>query len=454
LKVADSSNSAEDRGYSYDHGWNLVYRSAYGGYTSYTVDAKNQLVTAGTANCTYDANGNLVGFGGSSTNAYFYDDENRLIVITNGLNVANGTNPPPQFGPSTGELVQSPSPPQPTGGWKAEFTYDGLGRLRIRKDYYAYSSGFYLTNTTLYIYDGNRVIQERNAGDVPTVSYTRGTDLSGSLEGAGGIGGLLARSSGYSSGNWTSHAYYHADGNVNITALVDSSQALVATYRYDPYGNLLSLSGTLAGANLYRFSSKEFHVNSGLYYYLYRFYAPNLQRWMNRDPIGESGFERTRAILDSQLGRAAPATSPLPLNQYGFVSNDPAGRADADGLADTALCAVLKALMKATKDPDRWEALNKVFQNMCVDPPKQPTPGRPAIQPEFWAPFDPSWNRRWECVRGGPPLRIDQPFQFPELEPSQTTTIIIGGGALIALPVLVGGGSGGAVIWPILAPAF
>jgi hypothetical protein len=46
----------------------------------------------------------------------------------------------------------------------------------------------------------NRMIQERNASNVPTVSYTRGTDLSGSLEGAGGIGGLLARSSGYSSG--------------------------------------------------------------------------------------------------------------------------------------------------------------------------------------------------------------------------------------------------------------
>jgi len=264
LKVAESSNNAEDRSYGYDAGWNLVSRTANGAYANYPVDAKNQLVSAAGANCTYDANGNLVGFGGSGTNAYFYDDENRLVVITNGLNVANGTNLPPQFGPSIGELIQSPAPPSPTGGWKAEFTYDGLGRLRIRRDYYAYSSGFYLTNTTLYIYDGNRVIQERNAGDVPTVSYTRGTDLSGSLEGAGGIGGLLARSSGYSSGNWTSHAYYHADANGNITALVDGSQAVVASYRYDPYGNLISKSGTLADANLYRFSSKEFHVNSGL----------------------------------------------------------------------------------------------------------------------------------------------------------------------------------------------
>jgi RHS repeat-associated protein len=40
---------------------------------------------------------------------------------------------------------------------------------------------------------------------------------------------------------------------------------------------------------VYRFSSKELHVNSGLYYYGYRWYHPNLQRWMNRDPIEEEG---------------------------------------------------------------------------------------------------------------------------------------------------------------------
>src|SRR5262249_20075439 len=55
---------------------------------------------------------------------------------------------------------------------------------------------------TLYVYDGWRVIQERDLNNVPTVSYTRGNDLSGSLERAGGIGGLLARSAGYSGGNW------------------------------------------------------------------------------------------------------------------------------------------------------------------------------------------------------------------------------------------------------------
>jgi hypothetical protein len=71
--------------------------------------------------------------------------------------------------------------------------------------------------------------------------------MSGSLEGAGGIGGLLARSHGYSSGNWSTHNFYHADGNGNITYLVNSSQTVAASYRYDPFGNLVSSSGSLAG---------------------------------------------------------------------------------------------------------------------------------------------------------------------------------------------------------------
>src|SRR5947208_7584567 len=148
-----------------------------------------------------------------------------------------------------------------------------------------------------------RVIQERNGSNTPLVSYTRGTDLSGSLEGAGGIGGLLARSTGYLSGNWSTHNFYHADGNGNITYLVNSSQALAASYRYDPYGNTISSSGTLAGANVYRFSSKEIHANSGMYYYGYRFYDPNLQRWINRDPFGEQGFDLIRNLPGGALQR-------------------------------------------------------------------------------------------------------------------------------------------------------
>jgi RHS repeat-associated protein len=169
--------------------------------------------------------------------------------------------------------------------------------------------------------------------DAPTVAYTRGSDLSGSLEGAGGIGGLLARSHGYSGGSFSTHSFYHADGNGNVTYLINSSQTSVASYRYDPFGNTISSSGTLASANVYRFSSKEFHELSGLYYYGYRWYPPNLQRWLNRDPIDEIGFR----VL--QLSLLSPSERPDLMsnlsdggNLYYFVNNKPGDSYDAWGL--------------------------------------------------------------------------------------------------------------------------
>jgi RHS repeat-associated protein len=71
----------------------------------------------------------------------------------------------------------------------------------------------------------------------------------------------------------------------------------------------VSSSGTLASANTHRFSSKEWIPTAGFYYYLYRFYDPNLQRWVNRDPIEEEGG----------------------LNLYEFAEHNPVSFLDPDG---------------------------------------------------------------------------------------------------------------------------
>ncbi len=213
-----------------------------------------------------------------------------------------------------------------------------MGRLRQRVDYACLYDAEYETyyweasDVTYYVYDGMRVIQERSGlyATTPATSYTRGNDLSGSMEGAGGIGGLLARSHGYSGGNWSTHNFYHADGNGNITYLVNSSQGLAASYRYDPYGRTISSSGSLASANGYRFSSKE-HFDRGiqtgwmpLYYYGYRWYAPIMQRWVNRDPLGEAGFEVLRQGRASVLGDGP--------NLYEFIRNQAINSFDPQGL--------------------------------------------------------------------------------------------------------------------------
>jgi len=292
LKVADSATASEDRGYAYDTAWNLNYRTNNASLQTFSVDGENQLTSAPDGACSYDDNGNLT-IALNEGQTLGYDAENQLIEVV-----------------TVGHMVTK----------KTEFTYDGMNRLRVRKEYdwepepesFAPSEGgsWIFVSETRYLYDGWRVIQERDGSNVPTVSYTRGTDLSGSLEGAGGIGGLLARSHTYGNGYWTNHNYYFADGNGNITALVDGSGTLQASYRYDPYGNTLSSSGSLASANVYRFSSKEYVGAPAFYYYGYRFYSPNWQRWGTRDPIGERGGK----------------------NLYGFVGNRPTIGVDAFGL--------------------------------------------------------------------------------------------------------------------------
>ena len=181
-------------------------------------------------------------------------------------------------------------------------------------------------------------VKERDINNLPKVTYTRGNDLSGSLQRAGGIGGLLARTD---NGQWiggspTAHAYYYYDGNGNVAGLVNTNGAIVAQYTYDPFGNILTMSGPLASANTYRFSSKEWNNNAGLYYYLYRFYDPNLQRWLNRDPIQELGG----------------------LNLYNYAANTPLNLVDLLGYCDlnaylAAQQAQQAALAAALNAPDK-----------------------------------------------------------------------------------------------------
>lgn len=189
------------------------------------------------------------------------------------------------------------------GSWKSDFTYDGLNRRRIERDYSWSGSTWAPTNEIRYIYDGYLLVQERNSNNAVMVTYTRGIDMSGSVHGAGGIGGLLARTDG------TGSAFYHADGSGNITALINGSQNFVARYLYNPFGKLEGKWGALADANTMQFSSMPQH--DGLTFYPFRAYEPNLQRFLNQDPIQENGG----------------------INLYAFVGNSPLNRVDPLGLA-------------------------------------------------------------------------------------------------------------------------
>jgi len=137
-------------------------------------------------------------------------------------------------------------------------------------------------------------------------TYVWGLDLSGTLQGAGGVGGLLAITDASQGSHFCAH-----DGNGNVTALVKADgSGLAAQYEYGPFGEPLRATGPMAKANPFRFSTKYQDDESDLIYYGYRYYNPSTGRWPNSDPMEEEGG----------------------FNLYGMVFNDPVNAYDAFGL--------------------------------------------------------------------------------------------------------------------------
>ena len=218
-----------------------VFTDPFGRYTN-----RETLVVVSQKSYGYDSNGNLTNDGRM---AYFWDDENRLVAVRNA---------------KTGALIQ-------------ENRYDGLGRRREKVEF---DAGVGVTNR--YLYQDWLVLAVTDGSGNVLETYTHGADLPGQVGGsAGGIGGILALTQAGGA------AYYHYDFNGSVVNVSSSTQTQLAKYTYSPFGEVLLKEG--AFTSRYQFSSKEYDASTGLNYYGFRFYHPELGRWVNRDPIGENG---------------------------------------------------------------------------------------------------------------------------------------------------------------------
>ena len=202
----------------------------------------------------YEADGNLTNDGRW---AYTWDAENRLIGMTVNTNVG------PQY--------------------QLTFAYDAKGR-RIQK---VVSTNGVALSTNNFLYDGWNLIAETRPDNSLIRSYVWGTDLSGTSQGAGGVGGLL-QISYY--GSPTTNCFPAFDGNGNIMALLNAADGtLAANYDYGAFGEPIRITGVMARNNPFRFSTKYADDESDLLYYGYRYYKPSTGTWQNRDPIEEQG---------------------------------------------------------------------------------------------------------------------------------------------------------------------
>ena len=241
---------------SYSAGYSYLANSALMGQVTF----KDETTTRMTTSKTYDYLNRLLTTASTSTgpvssHSYQYNDANQRTRV---------------------DLVDG-------SYWVYE--YDKLGQVTSGKRYWA-------DGTT-----NNNLVR----------GFTWGLDLSGSVEGAGGIGGLLMFTDTATS---TTH-FTTYDGNGNVIALVKASDgSKTADYEYSPFGEVIRASGSGANSNPFRFSTKYQDDATDLLYYGYRFYNASTGRWVSRDLIRESGG----------------------LNLQAFVQNDCIGNLDSLGL--------------------------------------------------------------------------------------------------------------------------
>lgn len=83
--------------------------------------------------------------------------------------------------------------------------------------------------------------------------------------------------------------YYVLNQQGDVIRIVNSSGAAVAVYSYDPWGNIISKSGTLADVNPIRYRGYYYDQESGLYYLQSRYYDPSIGRFINADSFASTG---------------------------------------------------------------------------------------------------------------------------------------------------------------------
>lgn len=171
---------------------------------------------------TYDDDGNLLSDGRF---VYTWDGENRLIAVETRADL-----------PTSVPRV------------KVTYSYDHQSRRIGKVVSNLESDTWTVAESRAFLYDSWNMIAETYGTN--TTYYVWGLDLSGSRQGAGGVGGLLAVVK-------DSATYIPAyDANGNVTEYVSTNGTIASHYEYSPFGETVIQSGLLSNVFSFRFSTK------------------------------------------------------------------------------------------------------------------------------------------------------------------------------------------------------
>ena len=320
-KVNSNSFAPVTFGYEYDVVGNISKITESGvGYTDYTYDTVNQLLsakdynTAGTLvkeyTYTYDTYGNIrTASDGTTSHTYTYGDSEWLDLLTaydgntitydvsgNPLTYHDGTTFTWRNGRELATLTKN--------GQTISYAYD-QGGVRTTKTAgsvthkYYYASGKLLRETwtqdnTAYVLD---FLYNQN-GSPYALKYTAGTAAAVTY-------------------------YYVLNLQGDVICLVDSTGATVANYDYDPWGKVLAVTDAngnaitstthIANLNPLRYRGYYYDAETGFYYLQSRYYDPSIGRFINADSYASTGV--------SYLG----------FNMFAYCNNNPVNMVDSAG---------------------------------------------------------------------------------------------------------------------------
>ncbi len=317
LKTDHASGSVVgEETYIRDRVGNIQTVTTSEGTTMFTYDPLYRLADAvypgagNTYNYTYDKVGNrLTQIIGTTTQAYIYNEGNRLLEIRDGS--------------VTGPLVN-------------QFNFDDEGNMSERRDGIGTLLQSYTTDAK------GRITQMITGGDLFTYAYDpmdyriskagpgvtadyllegeHVEKVTGSHQPAQFFRGVVVDEivNGYQydpQGVWTNYTYAH-DSLRSVVGLSGHEGATIQTTQYAPFGS--ERDGAGASCSVLRYTGRERDAETGLYYYRARYYDPSIGRFLTEDPLG---FGAGDVNFYAYVGNN-------PIN-----ANDPSGKVNAPGAA-------------------------------------------------------------------------------------------------------------------------
>ena len=329
----------EDTVYAYDEVGNLVSQTTTGAYDlalEYAYDLSGRMTSESrtengatlTSSYIYDALGQLTGFTRSDgqSETYTYDPVGNMTAKTrNGVSTAMRYN-------AANQLIQSV-----TGNDTTKYTYDANGNL-VRSENaggarsYAYNALGLLSQftredgyTETYTYNANRLLSEiRTSEDLTTaltwdILYGDGVVISATQNGEETSYTYgLERISALSGNTRTEYVY---DGRGSVAAEVSYNNAwytfggglakkTVTAKSYTPFGEQIGEATSGFGYN-----GEYYNAATGMIYLRARFYAPEMNRFAQKDLLRGSAF------------------APKSLNRYVYCANNPVNFIDPSGMS-------------------------------------------------------------------------------------------------------------------------